>query len=77
VLRHVQETQELLRVCKEVASYLSTQKGMLAQDYAKDLTRAIIRIESSQKTSTEQGRQVDLSHEKRLQKRVPVAEEAG
>jgi len=69
--------QELLQVSKEVASYLSTQKGMLAQGYAEDLSRAITRAEFTQWDSTNPESEVDFRHEERLQKRVPVAKEEG
>ena len=32
---------ELIRVSKEVLSYLNTQRGMLVRDYAYDLAKAI------------------------------------
>ena len=33
--------EELLRVSKEVLSYLNSQRGMLVGDYAYDLAKAI------------------------------------
>jgi hypothetical protein len=37
---------ELIRVSKEVLSYLNSQRGMLVGDYAYDLAKAISRAES-------------------------------
>jgi hypothetical protein len=37
---------ELIRVSKEVLSYLNSQRGMLVRDYAYDLAKAISRAES-------------------------------
>jgi hypothetical protein len=37
---------ELIRVSKEVLSYLNSQRGMLVSDYAYDLAKAISRAES-------------------------------
>ena len=55
--------QQLIRLNKELLSWLNTQSGMIPRDYARDLARLLSRIESEQKDSTKPERTVDLKHE--------------
>ena len=45
---------ELIRVSKEVLSYLNSQRGMLVRDYAYDLAKAISMAEKEKGEMDEQ-----------------------
>jgi Zn-dependent peptidase ImmA (M78 family) len=47
---------ELIRVSKEVLSYLNSQRGMLVRDYAYDLAKAISVAEKEKGEMDEQVR---------------------
>lgn len=61
---YIMYIQQLIRLNKELLSWLNTQSGMIPRDYAKDLARLLSRIESEQqRDSTNPQTQVDSKHE--------------